>query len=387
MTNSSQIVFFHIGSGSFGGGSKMLLRLLQSLDRRRFEPILLSQTNDELCRRVEAENINVNIVPFHGTLDTYNRNLLTNPGLLPFATVRLIQYNFKVHSILREADVIWCKNLRAVLTLYPYLYVSQTPVIWNIGLGLKSEGKIKYLNSLALRCVDHLFIESEVQARRIFTQDQFETHSEKITVLHKGIDVRKFNPNRISTSNHNEFYIGTASALVPRKGLHHLIDAFSTIKGKYKDSNLFIAGVAPKGNEGYKAQLDEQISDLDIQESVNLLGWVEDMPNFLSTLDIFVLPSRNEGIPGAIREAMAMKVPVVATDVGGTSDVVRNGKTGFLIPPGDTKALVHALDKLLSDPTLRSEMGVRGRQLIENEFSLEFYINEFESFLEQTVGE
>ncbi len=381
-----RVVFFHIGSGVFGGGSKMLLRLLQSLDREQFKPVLLSQTNDELCRRASEDGIEVEIVPFRGALDTYNRQLLSNPYMLPPAAFRILQFNTNVRSVLRDSDVIWCKNLRAVLTLYPYLAMTRTPSIWNIGLGLESEGKVKYLNSLALEAVDHIFIESEVQSKRIFTERQYSRHREKFTVFHKGIDVTEFDPTRSKYGPEAEGYrIGTAASLTPRKGLEYLIDAVPAILTEHSDVELLLAGETPEGNEKYATQLTERIEEHGIENQVEFLGWVDDMPRYLSTLDVFVLPSLNEGIPGAVREALAMEVPVVATDVGGTSDAVLDGETGFLVEPEDTKQISERVSQLLDDSSKRKKFGRKGRRHIVEKFSIESYIRDYEQFLQTTT--
>ncbi len=386
MSGRNRVVFFHIGSGVFGGGSKMLLRLLQSLDREQFDPVLLSQTNDELCRRASEDGIEVEIIPFRGALDTYNRQLLSKPYLLPSAAFRILQFNKDVRSVLRDSDVIWCKNLRAVLTLYPYLVTTRTPSIWNIGLGLESEGKVKYLNSLALRAVDHIFIESEIQAERTFTDDQYASYHRKFTTFHKGIDVGEFDHRQFdSHSNNNGFRIGTAASFTPRKGITYLIESFSDILEEYDDASLLIAGKPPEGSEKYGEQLQNQVNHLGIEESVEFLGWVEDMPQYLSTLDVFVLPSLNEGIPGSVREALAMKVPVVATDVGGTSEVVLPGKTGYLVEPGEAEQISEKVTQLLSNQSKRTMFRKQGRKHIVENFSIEGYVRDYENFLKQSL--
>ncbi len=383
MSSRVRVVFFHIGSETFGGGSKMLLRLLQSIDKEKFEPLLLSNANDELCQKADDHGIEVKVVPFYGALDTYNRGLLSELHLLPFAGLRTLQFNVNVRQYLSEADIIWCKNLRAVLTLLPHIVATRTPTIWNIGLGLESSGKITHLNSLALRAVDHVFIESEKQAKRIFTTAQYNSHAAKFTVFHKGIDTSKFDPQSVKSSNESDtFTIGTAASLTPRKGIAYLIDALPMILEEREDVRLRIAGTAPDGHEDYENQLREMVDQYGIGSHVEFLGWVEDMPAYLYSLDVFVLPSLNEGIPGAVREALAMEVPVIATDVGGTSDVVIDVETGYLIPPDDAQEIADRVLRLYTKSHMRNA-GTRGRELIQNQFSVEKYVENYEMFLSE----
>jgi len=383
MSSRIRVVFFHISSETFGGGSKMLFRLLQSINKEKFEPLLLTNAEDELYQLVDKYGLDAKIIPFQGALDTYNRGLLSKLHLLPAAGLRILQFNVTARQYLSSADVIWCKNLRAVLTLLPHIVATRTPTIWNIGLGLESSGKITYLNSLALRAVDHIFIESEEQAERIFTTAQYNHYARKFTVFHKGIDTNRFDPQKVEKSFITDtFTIGTAASLTPRKGLEYLIDALPMIIEECEDVQLTIAGKAPDGHEAYENELREMVDQYGIGSHVEFLGWVEDMPAYLNSLDVFVLPSLNEGIPGAVREALAMEVPVIATDVGGTSDVVIDEETGYLIPPGDAQEITDSVLRLYKKGHMRNA-GRQGRQLIQNQFSIEKYVENYEMFLSQ----
>lgn len=387
MERRIRVVFFHIASGSFGGGSKMLLRLLCSLDRDRFEPILVSNREDELCRRADGHGIDVTIVPFHGALDTFDRQLLSRSYLLVPAGVRILQFNSDIVPTLSDADIIWCENLRAVLTLFPYLAISQSPAVWNVGLGLKPTGKVKYLKSLALQVVDYVFIESQKQALNVFTQKQYSRHKRSFITFHKGIDTQEFSPVHSEQINKKgRFKIGTAASLTPRKGLEYVIEAMPEIIQAHDDTKLFIAGDISEGNKEYIQKLNNQIEQHGIVEQVEFTGWVDNMPKYLNTLDVFILPSLNEGIPGAVREALAVEVPVVATDVGGTSEAVIEGETGFLVDPRNSEQLADRVIRLLNNSEMRRQMGKNGRNHIKKNFSIESYVQKYENFLVDIAG-
>ncbi|MGQ3720245.1 glycosyltransferase family 4 protein [Natrialba aegyptia] len=240
---------------------------------------------------------------------------------------------------------------------------------------------MRYLNSIALRAVDHVFIESEEQAQRIFSATQYERCRDQFTIFHKGIDTSEFDPRQFEgTREEEEFRIGTAASISPRKGLGYLIDALPTILAEKENVTLSIAGKPPDGGKEYKERLKERVHRHNIEDHVEFIGWIDDMPHFLNTLDVFVLPSLNEGIPGSVREALAMEVPVVATDVGGTSNVVIDGQNGYLIEPEDTTAIIQPVLSLLDNPSKRSSMGKRGREIIQELFSIENYNSQYEQF-------
>lgn len=387
MSTRTTVLFFHTASDSFGGGSQMLLRLLKSIDKDEFEPLVLSQYRDELCRRAEECGIRVEIVPFRGILDTYNRGLLSlSPWGIARTGLRICQFNVEARRLLREADIVWCKNLRAILTLGPYALISSTPIVWNIGLGLKSEGKMAYLNEVGLQLSNRVFIESRRQAQTLFTDRQYKAHEKKFTIFNKGIDVSRYHPKSVMNRCTNAFRVGTAASLTPRKGLEYFIGSAAEVssQSECEDVEFLIAGEPSTAeDEEYKRTLLEQVAQENLEDTVRFLGWVDEMPEYLASLDVFVLPSLNEGIPGVVREALAMEIPVVATDVGGTADVVRPDETGLLVEPKDADAIADSVEYLLSHPAERDRMGKNGRELIVEQFSMETYVEQYESFLQR----
>lgn len=386
MSARTTVLFFHTASDSFGGGSQMLFRLLKSINTDEFEPVVLSQYRDELCQRVQKCGIRVEVISFRGILDTYNRGLLSLSPVRTLQTgLRIGQFNLEARQLLREADVIWCKNLRSLLTLGPYTLVSRTPIIWNIGLGLKSEGKVRYLNSVALRLADRVFIESREQAKSIFTARQYERYESTLTVFHKGVDIERFCPRETKSRDDSPLRVGTAASLTPRKGLEYFIDAAAEIEARTENEVEFLIAGEPSAKEDktYVQSLHDKTEEMGLDGTIQFLGWVEEMPNYFASLDVFVLPSLNEGIPGTVREALAMGVPVVATDVGGTEEVVKNGETGFLIEAENATAITDAVGSLLSNRQTRSRMGENGRELVVERFSMESYVKRYESFLRE----
>lgn len=382
----TNVVFFQRASESFGGGSKMLLRLINGIDKERFDVTVLSQFEDELCRRLDPNEATVTVVPYRGSLDVYNKQLVTQPIHKKLASVgRLLQFNVEARAVLSDAEVIWCDCLRSVLTIAPYR-LSSTPVIWNIGLGYESTGVRRVLNAAALTVADHVFIESEQQARQIFTERQYRHNREKFTMFHKGIDTAEFSPGSSDAESEELLHVGTAASITPRKGHEYFIDAASRILADRNDVRFSIAGDTPSQEDReYERMLNRRIETEGIDDRVRFRGWIEDMPAYLDELDVFVLPSLNEGIPGAVREALAMEVPVVATDVGGTTDVVIDGGTGYLVEPEDSEQLAVAIQRLLDDPEKRERMGTAGRERIIGEFSIEHYVRKYEEFLSQVA--
>jgi glycosyltransferase involved in cell wall biosynthesis len=124
------------------------------------------------------------------------------------------------------------------------------------------------------------------------------------------------------------------------------------------------------GDGPERAQLEALAGQLGLADRVHLAGHQQDVRPWLAALDVLVLSSDWEGMPNALLEAMAAGLPIVATAVGGVPEVVVDGATGLLVPPGDPSALAEAITRLLRDPDLRRTMGQAGRARVERRFSI-----------------
>ena len=185
-----------------------------------------------------------------------------------------------------------------------------------------------------------------------------------VTVVPYGVDLARFTP--VPREGHGSIVIGAASRLGPEKGLSYLIETFSILRGRYGGRvTLRIAGEGPE-----RKKLEAQIAKLGLQDSVELLGWLDHnaLPAFLQTLDVFALPSTWEGFGVSAIEASAMELPVVASNIHGIPDAVRDGFTGLLVPAADPASLADALRRLIEDPALRRRLGKAGREYVATQY-------------------
>jgi len=172
----------------------------------------------------------------------------------------------------------------------------------------------------------------------------------------------------------NSVIIGTACRLIEAKGVQDLIAAISMLKEEFPGVRLKVAGDGP-----HKDLLLRAVQEQNVLQEVEFVGWIDDLRPVLRTWDIFALPSYDEGLPVAILEAMSEGLPVVATNVGGIPELVEHERTGYLISPGDVKALWTALRRLVIDCQLRGQLGDRGRRRAETRFSVQQMVAEIES--------
>lgn len=171
------------------------------------------------------------------------------------------------------------------------------------------------------------------------------------------------------------FLIGTVGRLDPIKDQTGLIDAFARLSKLRPDCHLLIVGDGPERKQLEQLKID----------GVHLLGMRNDVAAILKQLDIFVLPSLNEGISNTILEAMAVGLPIVATAVGGTPELIAHEKNGLLVEPRDYPALAQAFARYLNDRDLRSEHGRINSAIIRERFSVEAMVAGYENVWKKAV--
>jgi glycosyltransferase involved in cell wall biosynthesis len=345
---------------NFGGGEVQVMGLTLELLRAGHDAELLCHPDGELWRRANQAGITCRPLKIRNSLDAAAglrlRALLTRHryDIVHFHTARahaMAPYAFGCAGALvvtRRMDYV-PNRLFA-----PWLYNHVVD-----GVGAISEGVARALMRAG---VAH----------------------QRITIIPSGVDCIRFAPPDEAARQQaraalgllpHEIAVGTIGALVARKGHRVLIDAIALARrASFKEFSdeegteilrCFIAGAGPLRDE-----LAQRIVQGDLTRSITLLGPLKDVATLLNALDVFVMPSLNEGMGIAALEATAAGLPVIASSVGGLPEVVEDQRTGILVKPGDPAVLAEAIVRLGADCQRRSAMGVEGRQRAVQNWSI-----------------
>ncbi|MCM8764659.1 MAG: glycosyltransferase, partial [Candidatus Omnitrophica bacterium] len=177
-----------------------------------------------------------------------------------------------------------------------------------------------------------------------------------------------------------EKIVFTASRLSPEKGVQFLIEAAKIILEKKRDIKFVIAG------EGhFRASLVNMVEKYGIKDNVIFLGYRNDIPQLISESDVVVLPSLWEGLPNIVLEAMAMKKPVITTNVGGSSEIVKDGETGLLVCSGSAVDLAEKIMMFFSDEKLATEIGENGFRFVRSNFDISLMVSAYETLYKQSL--
>ena len=227
------------------------------------------------------------------------------------------------------------------------------------------------LDKVVLRCFADRVI--AVSKRMADTLTQSGYPQQMVTHIHNGIDLANVIVRRSRTDIRRELgiddrtvLIGTVGRLAPVKGHDSFLRAARSIRDQEPDTKFLIVGDGP-----LDSHLRALASRLELDDACAFAGARADVHDLMSAMDIFVLPSLNEGMPMAILEAMAIGTPVVATRVGGLPEVLRHHVNGLLVPPGDDRALVAACLELSRAPEWARSLATQGKQVVEKNFSSE----------------
>lgn len=203
--------------------------------------------------------------------------------------------------------------------------------------------------------------------------------SESVKVLGNGVDTRVFTPGTAARSRSLVLYVGR---LTWSKGLEDLVIAAHLILQQRRDVSFAVAGDGPA-----KIFMEGLIGDMGVGDNFSMLGNLA-QPKLIELYQratVFVLPTRSEGMPTSLLEAMACELPAVASNVGGIPEILQNNLNGVTVPPGDPKAIADAVMRLLEDEATRVKMGTAARRTVEERYDWSGLVDRLEVYYEDVT--
>jgi glycosyltransferase involved in cell wall biosynthesis len=205
---------------------------------------------------------------------------------------------------------------------------------------------------------------------------------ERIRLIYSGIDARLFESAANPPARPRErIVVGVAAVLEERKGHRFLLEASRRLKDRGCRIRYRFAGEGP-----LRKSLEETAARLGLQDDVEFLGFVADIPGFLAAVDIVALPSLFEGLGVSVLEAMAAGKAVIASRVGGLAELVIDSETGLLVAPRDVEGLANAIAKLAGDKVLIQELGRKGAERLQAHFTMERMAQSNEAYYYRLLG-
>lgn len=392
-----------------GGAQRFLHTLVTNLDKTKFEILVAAGPNFSIKNPADAKALagkQVSGIKYE-LLDSLEKEGVKTVqlkylfrGIDPWHDFRALLELKRITKNWRPDILFLCSSKAGFLGSFAARNIEiskfrNIKVIYRIGGWSFNDPRPKwekllwiFLERLSARWKDVIIVNNKFdleQAQRIKIKPR-----EKIVLVHNGLDIYKteFLPReearlklfekvsrRVGRIFQIETIIGTIANFYPSKGLKHLIEAVEYFKNR--DSVIFF--VMGDGEE--RPELEKLIEEKGLQRKILLLGQVPDAYKLLTAFDIFVLPSVKEGFPWVVIEAMAAKLPVIATKVGAVPEIVEDGKNGIFVEPARPEQIAKKVQELINNEYLRRELGIQAHQTVLFKFSLDKMVKEIEKIL------
>jgi glycosyltransferase involved in cell wall biosynthesis len=356
------------GSASWGGLEILALRTTLQLIQRGHKVHLLCRQDSKLEKEALRNNIEIISLPAKSA----------------------------IKSIIRTKKIIEAEK-------YEIIHTHLSHDLWILVPALKLSGSNSKLfltrhmgSGISKKDIFHKYLYNRVN--RIFAisnyvkQNVLKTcpvNNDKVSVLHPAINVNDYAPESFNRKKLREalgidnesIIIGIASRISPGKGYEEFLEAAKILKSEFPDEIYFLAaGGKSRGEEEYFNNIMRLTHELGLDNAVKYIGFRENIAEVLSIMDIFVFPSHEESFGVLLLEAMAARLPSVASNNAGIPDIVINGETGILIPPKDAVRLADAVKRLIVDKDLRTKLGREARKRAEGIFNINDALDKLEKF-------
>jgi glycosyltransferase involved in cell wall biosynthesis len=361
-----------VGESKFGGGGIVIIDLARAARAAGYDVAVLT-TDPTFQRKLEEERIEF------VDLDVIRRPIRPLWDLL--GLFRLWRYLRRakpdlVHTHTSKGGFVGriaarMAGIRAIIhTVHGFAFHEHSPFVERTVYGL--------LERLAAPAGDLIVTVSEHHLEVAHTL-RLERRA-RLMAIPNGLDPHRVEPTRPRSDIRSGLQLDpevvavtVIGRLADQKGVDHLIEAVARL-GEDSRSRIrvLLAGDGPS-----RDRLQQQVAVLAMGRYVEFLGFRDDVADLLSAADVFVLPSMREGLSISLLEAMAAGKPIIATSIGSIREVTGDGACAVLVPPGDTEALVGALEKLITEPDFRHDLGERAQRRFERSYTLERATNAY----------
>lgn len=329
-----------------GGAQEYLLSIVKGLDKSLFEPMVLGRMEGEFVQMFQSlEGVKVldvrslrrDISPFNDVRSVFEITRLCKENQIDI-----------VHTHSSKAGVVgrlgaWRAGVKTIVhTVHGFSFNDFMP-------GLERAGMVFLERWMSRYTTDLLFVSNKDRE----TGNALGIGAkERSLTIYNGIDYQPFEskPDREAVRkslgiDSDDYVIGFTGRLSKQKGIHILVEAFARFQSENLSARLLLVGDGPLRN-----RVENLARKLRVESRVSITGFRDDVAQMLSAMDLFVMTSLWEGLSRSLVEAMYAKIPVIATDVGGTSDAVKTGETGWLVPPDDIDSVASAMKEAVADP-------------------------------------
>lgn len=341
-------------STGFGGAENIIISICQNLDSRRFQASILATFPDRFESSFLSATATQLGIPCH-TLK-YSRRF-------SLKSIRFFLRYIDEHKI----DIVHTHGYRENILACFAVYFKNVATV-STTHGWITDPLRKQIDLWALKPLHRILAVSPTIQRQLLAAG---IKKHKVVLLVNAVDVNQFYKRKVDDGLRKkfgiydgDFVVGTAARLSPEKGIDDLIRAAQYVVAQCPQAKFLIVGDGPM-----QEALKKLTADLNLYNVVRFAGYQDDMATIYNLMDLYASPSFQEEMPRSILEAAASERPIVATDVGGVSQIIKHGETGVLVPAKQPQKIAEEIIKLIQNPKMGEHYGSKARQWVGQKFS------------------
>lgn len=358
---SARVRVLHVATTSAGGLGQSILAIMRAVDQQRYDVEIALGTGYPLDAAFGQAGFRMH-------------------GLRLSRGIRVIELISTLRRLLRlmkreRYDIVHVHGAVAGVLARIAAWKNKVPIVVAELHGFSNRDPNSWLDRMLYRTIEKaidrvtdVYVAVSENVKRQWVGRGVVAEPKVRTILH-GLDLREF-PDRgvvvVAAGPRRRPVVGTVCLLEQRKGLEYLVEAMPAIIRRVPDVRFAIVGEGP-----LKPWMQRRAAELHVSGHIEFLGWRSDVPELMWTFDVFALPSLREAFGLVFIEAMAARRPIVASSADGIPEVVADGRTGLLVPPGNAAALADAISTLLTDRDTATRMANAGRERVEALFTLD----------------
>jgi len=370
LKHKKNIMYVYSYPSVYTGSPRVLIDMVSNLDRNLFQPHFLTPRKGDLPDSMKRMGVPVSIIKWAALSKT-------NPHLFLYDILKFISF-FRQNSI----DLLHINEIGWRYSFVIAAKILKIPTLLHLHVTFKDTIK----TNLNLQCADKIIVVSN------YLKKAFKFHPSiysKLFCIHNGVDLNVFTKMEGIRDSlgiaKNEFAIGLVGQISEAKGIRYLIEAAPEILKRFPSTVFLIVGKKVLKEDALTEKLIGLAESLGVRNSFQFLGTRDDIPSFMNSIDLLVLPTHAEAFPKVIIEAMACHTCVIASDVGGIPEIIQNGKNGLLVPPKNVNALKSAILMLMENEKMRIQLAETGYKTAVEEFSMDQHVEKVQGLYTQLL--
>lgn len=373
-SQKNKILFLHAGAELYGA-DKILLEILKNIDKSKFEPMVLLPNDGPLVNEIKKIGVYVEIIGY----PILRRKFFTLGGILNY-TYNFVKYSFKIAKFAKSnrIDLVHV-NTTAVLEGAMIKLLSRIPIVWHVHEIIVSPRSIFYFISFMVQHFSNKIVTVSEATRNRLIESRLISKS-KVVTIYNGIDsLSAVSLNKATSQKRIKEHlaipsdskvIGMIGRINAWKGQDDFVSALNEVLYENQNAHAILVGGVFEGDESRMESLKNRINNSFFSDRIHLIGFDENVSDFYATFDIFVLPSTQpDPFPTVVLEAMANKLPIVAYNHGGVTEMIEDGISGKLVAVKNIHELAKAINQLLNNDKelkLYGENGFNRQQIFFN---------------------